>query len=545
MKKENANPEKGKLLMRTYLTSLLCLVLCVTMLLGTTYAWFTSEVTTAGNEIYVGTLKVDMTDAKGNSLQGKSALFGNVDGKAFRWEPGATQVETVKIVNKGDLSFAYGVYLSTIGNVNDIERTNLAKIGKHIEVYTLKGESYTTTKFDKTEWELQGTLDDLVRVGTKLAGGTFDATATVKAEKQEKPDEVASITLALHMKEETSDPQIMGMSVTTVGLKLIATQINKEADAFGTDYDSNLSRADLWDGTADADGLAANTKADAKTVDIYTAEQFAAFAEAVNAGNTYEGYTVRLQSSLNLANKTWMPIGLDADTASKVFMGTFDGQNYTVYNLKVSLEPAYQSAGLFGATQGTLKNFTVNGANIQNTVVSSNGQSSNGTAVIAGSTAYGATVTNVHVTDATVSGNRYVGGIVGYMRGTVEFCSVTKTTLTATPNVYKTEPAVTYDNGDKVGGIVGYVNSGESNAVVNCEVTDSTVSAFRDVGGIVGMGAQLKVFTSNHAEKVTVTYVAAPGTMEDGSTSKNANALVGRDYTPDDTNTFKDVTLPN
>ena len=63
MKTNTTASEKSKILLRTYLTSLLCMMLCVTMLLGTTYAWFTSEVTTAGNEIQVGTMRVDLTDA--------------------------------------------------------------------------------------------------------------------------------------------------------------------------------------------------------------------------------------------------------------------------------------------------------------------------------------------------------------------------------------------------------------------------------------------------------------------------------------------------
>ena len=546
MKKENATPERGKLLMRTYLTSLLSLLLCVTMLLGTTYAWFTSEVTTAGNEIYVGTLKVGMVDENGETLLGKGALFGNTASDAFRWEPGATQVETVKIVNLGDLSFHYGVYLSVVGADTDAERADLAKIGKYIEVYTLAAETYTKTKFTESEWNYIGTLDDVVRVGIKLAGGQYNATGTDKSpsNKKETAEDVATVTIAMHMKEEADDLTIMGTSIDNVGLKLIASQMNAEKDGFNSEFDSPINRADKWDGSIDADGLAANTSEAKKTVDIYTSAQLAALAEKVNAGTTYAGYTVRLQSSLNLADKAWTPIGLNADEATKVFKGTFDGQNYTIYNLKVTLEPAYRSAGLFGATQGTLKNFTVDGANIQNTIVSSNGKADNGTAVVAGSTAYGATITNVHVKNATVTGNRYLAGIVGYMDGTVEFCTVDNLTVTATPNKISDDPEK-YDNGDKVGGIVGYVNDGASAKIVGCKVTNSTLNAFRDVGGIAGAVQPMKRFENNYAENITVTYVAAPGAMDDKNS--NANGIVGRalgGYVINDTNTSLNVTLP-
>ena len=50
-------------MLQTYFTSLLCLVLCVVMFFGTTYAWFTSEVNNVNNEIYIGILDVEMEKA--------------------------------------------------------------------------------------------------------------------------------------------------------------------------------------------------------------------------------------------------------------------------------------------------------------------------------------------------------------------------------------------------------------------------------------------------------------------------------------------------
>ena len=53
-------PKVKSALLQTYFTSLLCMVLCVTMFFGTSYAWFTSEVSNTGNEIYIGTLDVGL-----------------------------------------------------------------------------------------------------------------------------------------------------------------------------------------------------------------------------------------------------------------------------------------------------------------------------------------------------------------------------------------------------------------------------------------------------------------------------------------------------
>ena len=87
-KNADKQPAVKSMLLQTYFTSLLCLVLCVTMFLGTSYAWFTSEVNNSANEIYVGTLKVGLlkeTDAGVQDLAtGDIKLFdktsdGNLD----------------------------------------------------------------------------------------------------------------------------------------------------------------------------------------------------------------------------------------------------------------------------------------------------------------------------------------------------------------------------------------------------------------------------------------------------------------------------------
>ena len=112
---ESAKPPKIRnMLLQTYFTSLICLVLCVGMFLGTSYAWFTSEVVNESNEIYVGTLKVGFYKEEVNDQGVKTSLdlTDNAAGhKLFsnliRWEPGYTALETIRIANDGELAFKY------------------------------------------------------------------------------------------------------------------------------------------------------------------------------------------------------------------------------------------------------------------------------------------------------------------------------------------------------------------------------------------------------------------------------------------------------
>ena len=77
---------------RALLTSVMALVMCVVMLVGTTFAWFTDTASTGVNKIQAGNLKVDIVKSDNNgSIKGESMSFVNKDGSAdILWEPGVT-----------------------------------------------------------------------------------------------------------------------------------------------------------------------------------------------------------------------------------------------------------------------------------------------------------------------------------------------------------------------------------------------------------------------------------------------------------------------
>lgn len=280
----------------------------------------------------------------------------------------------------------------------------------------------------------------------------------------------------------------------------------------------------LWDGTsteevtdADNDGI----------YEIFNAAQLAWVADQVNnQNNTFDGKTVKLMADIDLNNQPWTPIGLAENSAK--FTGTFDGNGKTIYNLnivsvdsRVLINGSYTAAGFFGATTGTIKNFTIDGAIIKHVLGAGSNGTANGIAVVAGSTAYGATIDGVHVKNAKVEGNRYVAGIVGYMDGTVSNCTVDGIELIATPNEVKNG----YDNGDKVGGIVGYVNThGSVHSITNNIVTNFTIKGYRDLGGIVGYARSGMTFTGNKVSKGSVTVDASKSYS---SAAGDAGMLIG------------------
>ena len=281
-----------------------------------------------------------------------------------------------------------------------------------------------------------------------------------------------------------------------------------------------------------------------KTVQISSASAMSAFAVMVNNGKTFENYTVTLDADIDLNNVAWTPIGPSGDSKNK-FMGTFDGCNHTISNLKVTQEAGYHAAGLFGALNGTVKNLIIDGATIEN--LSSGPSTVNGTAVVAGSIYTSGLIDNVTVKNATVQGNRYLGGISGYVYGSIKNCSVETIKLVATPD----NLTGTYDNGDKVGGIVGYIVKDGSNdigTVENCTVKNATIQGYRDIGGIAGCANSSEgkevVINGCSVSDITLTQDFKNGYKTSAADVSTIGSIFGRGYIADSNeNTETDISI--
>ena len=274
MKKQGKYEKRAKgFLLRTFLTSQLCLLLCVAMFLGTTYAWFTSEVTSRGNEINIGTLDVEFYKQTENGPLDLSDPANKLFDSNARWEPGYTVLETVIVENKGNLSFRYALtFTNGMVKVNGAEDpTALAEIAKNFTVYVHAGdyapgeekptsfadiqkiaEDEDTVETDKT-WRVvrlgnkPATLADILERGLPVFSGNMEADGGVD-----------TYIIALHMigNEEITDPAqqealnaAMGKTIS-LDVKLTAYQRTHEQDAFGSSYDlkahvTNLGALDI------------------------------------------------------------------------------------------------------------------------------------------------------------------------------------------------------------------------------------------------------------------------------------------------------------
>ena len=110
---------------RALLTSVMALVMCVVMLVGTTFAWFTDTASTGVNKIQAGNLDIELqmkgNDGKWVNAEGKTLPFlveGKIpaEGTQILWEPGCTYyVPEVRVLNKGNLAVKFEYVPEALG----------------------------------------------------------------------------------------------------------------------------------------------------------------------------------------------------------------------------------------------------------------------------------------------------------------------------------------------------------------------------------------------------------------------------------------------
>ena len=188
--------------------SLFALFLCIILLIGTTFAWFTDTASTGVNKIQSGKLDVDLEVAtawddngavtKWESAEGKTLNFKAADGRAadqILWEPGCTyKLPEIRVINKGNLALKYTM-----------------------KVTGVEGDQKLNEVID---W----TIDDKALTDTE---------GNLKANETSNP-----MTIQGHMQESAGN-EYQGLSIDGISITVYATQDTVESDSFNNQYDKN------------------------------------------------------------------------------------------------------------------------------------------------------------------------------------------------------------------------------------------------------------------------------------------------------------------
>lgn len=222
---------------KALVASLLSLLLCFSMLIGTTFAWFTDSVTSANNIIQSGTLKVGMNWAEGNEDPAsadwkdasKGAMFNNT-----LWEPGYVEAKHIQVNNIGSLALNWEIRIVANGVVSD-----LADV---IDVYYF-ADAKQLQRADVTGGTYLGTLTDVLGAFNTESNDNIGLPKTARGSLEAgKSDD---FTIAFKMQESAGN-EYQGLAIgTDFSVELIATQQSYEKDSFDEKYDEIVPSPEL------------------------------------------------------------------------------------------------------------------------------------------------------------------------------------------------------------------------------------------------------------------------------------------------------------
>lgn len=299
------------------------MLLCVTMLIGSTFAWFTDNASTGVNSIQAGTLDIDVQYTQDgmswSNLDNATDLFAGA-----LWEPGHTRVVALKVTNNGSLALKYQMGMNI---VSETMGTNVYgdpfKLSDYLEVSTLAqqandsmgvGNITLSVAFqgeNAVGYEYTNKLSEVKRENHLLPGDSHylfikvDMPETVGNEANAKPGNAASIQF---------------------GINILATQFAYESDSFGSSYDAEADFTDVvvvTEATYEAFAEAVASVEDGGTVVLPAGE----YTIPASAGN--KEFTVSGTKGTVIVIDT---VNTNAGGADVTFKGvTIKGQEYGDY----------------------------------------------------------------------------------------------------------------------------------------------------------------------------------------------------------------------
>ncbi len=327
---------------KAVLAGFLSLLLCVSMLIGSTWAWFTDSAVSSGNKIQAGTLKLKLemknkTNEEWKDITTSSDPVFNYD----MWEPGYTEAAALRITNDGSLALKYAAKF--------VGTAALTKLADVIDVYTSETETLPSARTDLDTWTKQGTLSEFFNTADTFVTGTLTASQS------------KSLAIAFKMQESAGN-EYQGLSLGgAFDIQVLATQWTDEADSFGNDYDANAflgvrslkigdKSYNVSDEFADSLGndiddstnkIPANT---AFTAEIMNAADLVALEQMIEDGviavnNGEIRRTVNIGADIDMSGINLKPLG--------IMRLALNGNGHSISNLTVTQNSVGKS-GLFG-----------------------------------------------------------------------------------------------------------------------------------------------------------------------------------------------------
>ncbi len=389
---------KSKHTKSALLVSVLSMLLCLSMLVGSSFAWFTDSVTSGRNQIIAGNLDVELEYATFNE-NGSIKEWKSVGGESLfdenaRWEPGYTQVAYLRVRNAGSLALKYQLAVTAY---DQTPGTNMAGESFKLSDFLVFGQMVSKTEIAKfanreAAW---AAIDEVKGIGYSAQEATLVAGA----------DSVDYVALVVYLPTDVDNKanHKTGTQAPTIdlGVTLNATQAPIESDSFDENYDAEAYPTEVAELSALEQALK-NGESVKLTENVELAKTLRVEKDAVIDLN---GHTIQ---------------GENGKSAIDVV-----GAKVEIRNGTIEANPTTSGAALYaqGAAEVTVENCTIKSNGNQTYAVCTNGSYSKDTTIsIRNSTISGPTVDgakgyalyapagNVTFKNCNVTGHVFISG---------------------------------------------------------------------------------------------------------------------------------------
>ena len=227
---------------RALVSSTLAILMCVAMLIGTTFAWFTDTASTAVNKIQAGNLDIEveytLDGEEWAKLDEAADLFG--DGL---FEPGYTRVVAFRISNKGNLALKYNMSMNLVSETKGVNKA---------------GKEFALSDYLKVK---TSPIQQVNQIGNIMVGIAFDRNASkaigwnpetnFKDAKVMTNDHILSAGLQVYFIMQVYMPESVGNEANAIGtektpsidfgINFVATQATVESDSYDNKYDKDAT----------------------------------------------------------------------------------------------------------------------------------------------------------------------------------------------------------------------------------------------------------------------------------------------------------------
>lgn len=417
-------------LRRALLTSTLAIMMCLSMLVGTTFAWFTDSVSSGVNTIQSGNLKLGILHDTGDCaepIDNLTKLFDNINGQPILWEPGASVSEIFYVRNLGNLALKYQFKI----NFTNATRTQSGKtLADVLTVSVNDGQAKP--------------LADLIYEGVLLENSDIDS---------------IKVTIAWPQSDRDNEYNVSGGLKIDLGVSVLATQYTYEYDGFSNTYDQGagffqpITAAQLAQIMTPVNGVI-TLEHDYRLTDSWTSLNFSGDITVEGNGHIISGLTTSLFNG-NAAN------------------------NLTIKNLTIadstiaSTNPNYLGNGAFISWMNATGSLKMDNCHAVDTVVETDSSVSGAGALVGYVDCAVTEIKNCSVTNCTVNSTGSAGGILGHAgtAGADPLSSLTISNCTIT----NTKISSSHSSDWRVGEILGTINGG-TGVITGCTTLGNKLS---------------------------------------------------------------------